>query len=81
MEQLLVDDDGAPETKWYRHVIYGWNIYSLYDGQPFPGLAEAIRVKDPALIAREMGRIERALDRMKVGTGRRARASYTEAPS
>jgi len=65
MEQKLADDDGAPETKWYRHVFYGWNIYSLYDGQPFPGLAEALRVKDQARVAREAGRIERALDRMQ----------------
>ena len=64
MEQLLADDDGAPESKWYRHVFYGWNIYSLYDGQPFPGLAEALRVKDAARATAEVGRIERALDRM-----------------
>ncbi len=64
MEQRLADDDGAADTKWYRHVFYGWNIYSLYDGQPFPGLAEALRVKDPARLAHEVGRIERALDRM-----------------
>ena len=64
MEQLLADDDGAPDSQWYRHVFYGWNIYSLYDGQPFPGLAEALRVKDAARAAREVGRIERALDRM-----------------
>ena len=42
------------DTKWYRHVFYGWNIYSLYDGQPFPGLAEALRVKDAARIAHEV---------------------------
>jgi N-acetylated-alpha-linked acidic dipeptidase len=65
MEQQLADDDGAAATKWYRHVFYGWNIYSLYDGQPFPGLAEALRMKDPPRVAREVGRIERALDRMK----------------
>ncbi len=64
MEQTLADDDGAPETKWYRHVFYGWNIYSLYDGQPFPGLAEAYRVKDTGRVAHERARIERALDRM-----------------
>jgi N-acetylated-alpha-linked acidic dipeptidase len=66
MEQRLTDDDGAAESKWYRHVFYGWNIYSLYDGQPFPGLAEALRLKDTGRISHEMGRIERALDRMKV---------------
>ena len=64
MEQRLADDDGAPDTKWYRHVFYGWNIYSLYDGQPFPGLAEAYRVNDRQRIDHELGRIERALDRM-----------------
>jgi len=64
MEQTLADDDGAPDTKWYRHVFYGWNIYSLYDGQPFPGLAEAYRLKDAARAAHERGRILRALDRM-----------------
>jgi N-acetylated-alpha-linked acidic dipeptidase len=65
MEQRLADDDGAPESKWYRHVFYGWNIYAMYDGQPFPGLAEALRVKDDARVTREVGRIERALDRMQ----------------
>jgi N-acetylated-alpha-linked acidic dipeptidase len=65
MEQTLADDDGAPESKWYRHVFYGWNIYSMYDGQPFPGLAEGLRLKDPTRVANEVGRIERALDRMK----------------
>jgi hypothetical protein len=45
-------------------VIYGWNIYSLYDGQPLPGLAEAIRLKDQARIAQETVRIENSLRRM-----------------
>ena len=65
MEQLLADDDGAPESKWYRHVFYGWNIYSLYDGQPFPGLAEALRLRDSARVTREVARIASALDRMQ----------------
>ena len=37
----------------------------MYDGQPFPGLAEALRVKDGERVTREVVRIERALDRMK----------------
>jgi hypothetical protein len=36
----------------------------LYDGQPLPGLAEAIRLKDPARVAQETARIENALRRM-----------------
>lgn len=64
LEQRLADDDGAPESRWYRHVFYGWNIYSLYDGQPFPGHADAVRREDTDRIRHETARIERALDRM-----------------
>ena len=64
LEQDLLDESGSPAERWYRHVIYGWNIYSLYDGQPLPGLAEAIRLKDRARVAEETARIENALRRM-----------------
>jgi N-acetylated-alpha-linked acidic dipeptidase len=64
LEQDLLDESGSPAEHWYRHVIYGWNIYSLYDGQPLPGLAEAIRLKDPARVSQETARIEDALRRM-----------------
>jgi putative CocE/NonD family hydrolase len=63
LEQQLLDESEPPETRWYRHVIYGWNIYSLYEGQPLPGLAEAIRVGDAATVARETSRLEQALAR------------------
>ncbi len=64
LEQDLLDESGSPAQHWYRHVIYGWNIYSLYDGQPLPGLAEAIRLNDPKRVAQETARIEDALRRM-----------------
>ncbi len=64
LEQTLLDESGSPAERWYRHVIYGWNIYSLYDGQPLPGLAEAVRLKDPAQVSKETARIENALRRM-----------------
>jgi N-acetylated-alpha-linked acidic dipeptidase len=67
LEQQLADDEGAPESRWYRHVFYGWNIYSLYDGQPFPGHADAVRRHDGDRVRHETARIERALDRMLAG--------------
>lgn len=67
LEQLLLDEQEPPERRWYRHVIYGWNIYSLYDGQPFPGLAEAIRLRDAARVRAEVSRIVAALDRLTAG--------------
>ena len=65
LEQKLTDDDGAPASRWYRHVFYGWNIYSLYDGQLFPGLAEALRLRDAERVKAESARVTRALDRMQ----------------
>ena len=67
LEQALLHESGSPAQRWYRHVIYGWNIYSLYDGQPLPGLAEAIRSKDPARVAQDPARSEYALRRMLAG--------------
>ncbi|MGH9348492.1 MAG: CocE/NonD family hydrolase [Vicinamibacterales bacterium] len=64
LEQALLDGSDPPDTRWYRHVIYGWNIYSLYAGQPLPGLAEAIRLGDERTIGLEVKRIEAALARM-----------------
>jgi N-acetylated-alpha-linked acidic dipeptidase len=64
LEQALLDESEPADKRWYRHVIYGWNIYSLYEGQPLPGLAEAIRLRDQPAVNREMARIEAALTRL-----------------
>jgi N-acetylated-alpha-linked acidic dipeptidase len=63
LEQQLLDESEPPATRWYRHVIYGWNIYSLYEGQPLPGLAEALRREDALAVTRETKRLEQALTR------------------
>ena len=67
LEQRLLDDGAPAERRWYRHVIYGWDIYSLYDGQPFPRLAEAIRSRDQARARLETARIAAAIDRLDAG--------------
>lgn len=64
LEQTLLDESEPAAERWYRHVIYGWNIYSLYEGQALPGLAEAIRLRDAGRVQRETARIEAALQRM-----------------
>ena len=66
LEQRLLDES-EPSDDWYRHVIYGWNIYSLYDGQPFPRLAEAVRARDAARAGGEVERIGAALGRLDQG--------------
>jgi uncharacterized protein len=67
LEQTLVDETEPARERWYRHVVYGWNIYSLYSGQPFPGLAAAFDRGGPEDVARETARIERALERLSKG--------------
>lgn len=47
--------DGA---SWYRHVVYGWDIYSLYSGDTLPALRKA-RGAD---FVRERLRLEAAID-------------------
>lgn len=67
LEQRLLDDSEPADRGWYRHVVYGWDIYSLYDGQPFPRLAEAIRLRDETRARREVARIGAALERLHDG--------------
>jgi putative CocE/NonD family hydrolase len=67
LEQSLIDESAPPEERWYRHVVYGWNIYSLYAGQPFPGLAAAFARGTEEDVRRETGRLERALERLGRG--------------
>ncbi|MGH9313360.1 MAG: M28 family peptidase, partial [Vicinamibacterales bacterium] len=74
LEQALLDESEPPDRRWYRHVIYGWNIYSLYDGQPLPGLSDALRRGEPQAIGRERERISSALARMAAGLARAERA-------
>jgi putative CocE/NonD family hydrolase len=64
LEQTLVDESSPAEERWYRHVVHGWNIYSLYSGQAFPGLEAAITRGGEEDVARETARIERALERL-----------------
>jgi len=77
LEQQLLDESESPATRWYRHVIYGWNIYSLYDGQPLPGLAEAIRSGDAAAVNRETSRLNQALARFHTALQEIARFADT----
>jgi hypothetical protein len=67
LEQRLLDESEPVDRRWYRHLIYGWDIYSLYDGQPFPRLAESIRSRDAVRARQEVARIAAALGRLHEG--------------
>jgi N-acetylated-alpha-linked acidic dipeptidase len=67
LEQRLLDDSQPANERWYRHLIYGWDIYSSYDGQPFPHLAQSIRSNDLRRANQESARIATALGRLDEG--------------
>jgi N-acetylated-alpha-linked acidic dipeptidase len=80
MEQRLLDESEPPDKRWYRHVIYGWDIYSLYDGQPFPGLAQAVRTGDGVGARRELARVTAAVDRLSTGLAEAATIAQALSP-
>jgi N-acetylated-alpha-linked acidic dipeptidase len=67
LEQKLIDESAPPSERWYRHVVYGWNIYSLYAGQAFPGLAGALARGNEDDVKRETNRLEEAFERLVRG--------------
>ncbi len=63
-DRLLRAETGFAQPageSWYRHVVYGWDIYSLYSGDTLPTLRAAITRADAAGFARERDRLEQAL--------------------
>jgi len=65
-EKAFVDADpqppGAP-PRWYRHILYGWDIYALYAGDTLPALRRALAGGDRPGFERERARLERAVNR------------------
>jgi N-acetylated-alpha-linked acidic dipeptidase len=55
------DREADGSVRWYRHTVYGWNIYALYAGQTLPALHRAMTARDAAAFARERARLEAAL--------------------
>ena len=67
LEQRLLDETEPAKERWYRHLIYGWDIYSSYDEQPFPHLAQSMRSSDARRASQESARIAAALGRLDDG--------------
>jgi N-acetylated-alpha-linked acidic dipeptidase len=77
--------DGEPQLRddpasWYRHELYGWDIYALYAGDTLPSLRRALKAGDRAGIERGRARLEQTLARVAADL-ERARASLDEPPS
>ena len=58
-----MDTGAGAAPRWYRHTVYGWNIYALYAGQALPALHQALEKKDTAAFAAERARLEKTIER------------------
>jgi len=62
-KSFVTEETISGPPHWYRHTLYGWDIYALYAGQTLPGLQRALRERDSLAWARERRRLEGALRR------------------
>lgn len=74
-ERAFVDTDPGPPgaaPRFYRHTVYGWDIYALYGGDTLPGLRRALRDRDGEAFSSSRERLERALERAAAELARAA---------
>ncbi len=62
IERAFVDPQGLPGRPWFKHVLAAPGLTTGYAPWPFPGLAQAVEDRDPALFESEATRVVRALD-------------------
>lgn len=67
LEQRLLDETRPAAERWYRHVVFGWDIYSLYAGQPFPELVKALRDGRAEAARAELRGIAQRVDAVATG--------------
>ncbi len=61
VENAFALADSSNPRRWYRHVLYGWNIYALYSGETLPALNRALETGDESAARNELRRLETAL--------------------
>ncbi len=57
LERAFLDPQGLPRRKWFRHVLQAPGFFLGYAAEVFPGLQEALTLKDEALFARQVLRV------------------------
>ncbi|MGD8377717.1 MAG: transferrin receptor-like dimerization domain-containing protein, partial [Acidobacteriota bacterium] len=49
VERALIDPEGLPGRKWFRHALYAPGLSTGYASWPFPGLAQAVKEHDAGM--------------------------------
>ncbi|KAI9480524.1 MAG: hypothetical protein EXX96DRAFT_649137 [Benjaminiella poitrasii] len=62
-ERGLLDEDGLPGRKWFKHVVFAPGLWTGYTSQVFPAIAEAMEEGDEEHILYAEERTARAIQR------------------
>jgi N-acetylated-alpha-linked acidic dipeptidase len=67
VERAFLDPRGLPDRSWFRHVLYAPGLTTGYEAWPFPGVAQALAGRDPALLESQMRSLLERLARATEG--------------
>ena len=64
LERILTSESGLPMRPWFKHLAYAPGLYSGYAATVFPGIQDALEMKDEKQAAIEVERLAEAFQRM-----------------
>lgn len=64
LEQKLTSESGLPLRPWFKHLAYAPGLYSGYAPAVFPGIRDALEMKDEEQVSIEVERLAEAFQRV-----------------
>ena len=64
LERILTSESGLPMRPWFKHLAYAPGLYSGYAATVFPGIQDALEMKDEKQAAIEVDRLAEVFQRM-----------------
>ncbi len=64
LEKILTSESGLPMRPWFKHLAYAPGLYSGYAATIFPGIQDALEMKDEKQAAIEVERLAEVFQRM-----------------
>lgn len=64
LEKILTAESGLPMRPWFKHLAYAPGLYSGYAASIFPGIQDALDMKNEKQVAIEVDRLAEVFQRM-----------------
>mmetsp|Transcript_32769 Transcript_32769/g.40251 ORF Transcript_32769/g.40251 Transcript_32769/m.40251 type:complete len:97 (+) Transcript_32769:1806-2096(+) len=62
-ERNLLDKEGLPKRKWFKHILQAPGLYLGYEPEVFPGIQQAFSEKNNTMLQQEITRAVSAINR------------------